>query len=152
MDTSEHTIEMHTVENITTKRRQIASFPIESVKENFSSEMNNVIVGEIHPAPGELAPGLRTWNYPHFKNVVFDRFDAELAMIIGASHVHLWIPGRDIKIGRKNEPIAVKTLFGWTVLGGGGGGRPNCATSNAITATSAESAMITTTTKGNKRS
>ena len=52
MDTSEHIIEMHTVENITTKRRQIASFPIESVKENFSSEMNNVIVGEIHPAPG----------------------------------------------------------------------------------------------------
>ena len=138
MDTSEHIIEMHTVENITTKRRQIASFPIESVKENFSSEMNNVIVGEIHPAPGELAPGLRTWNYPHFKNVIFDRFDAKLAMIIGASHVHLWIPGRDIKIGRKNEPIAVKTLFGWTVLGGEGGEKTNHATSNAMSATNAE--------------
>ena len=100
--------------------------------------MDNVIVGEIHPAPGELAPGLRTWTYPHFKDVYFDRFDTELGMIIGASHVHLWIPGNDIKIGKKNEPIALLTKFGWTVMGGGGGGKPNYATSNAITATNAE--------------
>ena len=138
MDTTEQTIEMHVVENVTTKRRQIASFPIESVRGDFSSEMDNVIVGEIHPAPGELAPGLRTWSYPHFKNVVFDRFNTELGMIIGASHVHLWIPGKDIKIGKKNEPIALETHFGWTVLGGGGGGKSNYATSNAITATNAE--------------
>ena len=105
METTEQTIEMHVVENISTKRRQIASFSIESVREDFSSEMDNVIVGEIHPAPGELAPGLRTWSYPHFKDVSFDRFDAELGMIIGASHVHLWIPGNDIKIGKKNEPV-----------------------------------------------
>ena len=56
MDTTEQTIEMHVVENVTTKRRQIASFPIESVRGDFSSEMD-VIVGEIHPAPGSSPPG-----------------------------------------------------------------------------------------------
>ena len=101
IDTTEQVIEMHVVENVSTKRRQIASFPIESTKEEFSSEMTNVIVGEIHPAPGELAPGLRSWNYPHFNDVVFDRFNTELGMIIGASHVHLWILGKNIRIGKK---------------------------------------------------
>ena len=59
-------------------------------------------------------------------------------MIIGVAHVHLWLPGKDIKIGKKHEPIALETPFGWTVLGGGGGGKISQATSNAIATTNAE--------------
>ena len=117
IQTTDQIIEMHVVENITTKKRSIASFSLQSTKNAFESTMENVIVGKIHPAPGEVAPGWREWNYSHFRNINFDKFHTDLGMIIGAAHVHLWIPAKDVRIGKKSEPIAIETPFGWNVLG-----------------------------------
>ena len=138
IQTTAQLIEMHVVENTTVKKRPIASFSVQSTKGDFESIMENVIVGKIHSAPGEVAPGWREWDYSHFKDVNFEKFHAGLGMIIGAAHVHLWIPAKDVRIGRKSEPIAIDTPFGWTVLGGGGGGSVSHATSNALAATNAE--------------
>ena len=46
------TIEMHVVENITTKKRPITSFSLQSTKNAFESTMENVIIGKIHSAAG----------------------------------------------------------------------------------------------------
>ena len=136
--TTDQIIEMHVVENVTTKKRPIASFSIESTDNSFGSTMENVIVGQIHAAPGEVAPGWREWNYSHFNDIVFKKFNAELGMIIGAAHCHLWIPARGVRIGKKSEPIAIETPFGWTVMGGGGGRNASQVTSNALAASNAE--------------
>ena len=138
IETADQYIEMHVVECVTTKKRPIASFSLKSTDNEFESKMENVIVGKIHPAPGEVAPGWREWDYPHFHNITFEKCDATLGMIIGAAHVNLWIPPRDVRIGRKRDPIALYTPFGWTVLGGGGGRSTSQATSNALTVTNAE--------------
>ena len=138
IETTDQIIEMHVVENISTKKRPIASFSISSTDGTFQSKMENAIVGKIHSAPGEVAPGWREWSYPHFNNIAFEKINSDLGMIIGAAHVHVWMPARGVRVGRKSEPIAIETPFGWTVLGGGGGGGASRVTSNALAASNAE--------------
>ena len=53
----------------------------------------------------------------HLNDIVFDSIDAEISMIISVNHIEAWAEA-EIRRGSPCQPIAMKTRFGWTLVGG----------------------------------
>ena len=55
--------------------------------------------------------------FSHAQGIRFEDHDASVQMILGVAHAETWIGG-EIRRGTCRQPSFVKTLFGWTAVGG----------------------------------
>ena len=57
--------------------------------------------------------------YKHLGGIQFTPFDksSEISVLIGADNpmLHMYT---DVRIGKENEPVALKTKLGWVIFGG----------------------------------
>ena len=85
--TKEMDMRVITVDNSTTNRRSLASFLVESVDGSFRADVDGALVGRLLTGEGDVPPHRRDLSsYPHLRDVEFDKFDADVSMIICAAH------------------------------------------------------------------
>ena len=69
---------------------------------------------------GDVPPHHRDLSsFPHLQDINFDRYDADVPMIICAAHADAWIT-MEVKRGPALAPFAFKSEFGWTIAGRSG--------------------------------
>ena len=70
--------------------------------------------------------------WPHLKNVKLDfSISRDISILIGADMPTLYI-GQEIRKGKPSEPIAIKTILGWVLMGGKSAKYHNFVTSNKL--------------------
>ena len=77
-------------------------------------------------------PKLKTNGHTHLKDVNLDfsnTTDTSILINIDMPTLHI---GQEIRKGKPNEPIAIKTIFGWVLMGGKSEKYHNCVTSNKL--------------------
>ena len=102
-----------------TATRQLVDFSIEPIDESFSLYMKNTLVGEILTTEADRPPTQDDIeNNPLFEGTVYfhELDDAHVGVIISARHAWTWETGERLTSG-PNSPIAVKTAFGWSLIG-----------------------------------
>ena len=102
-----------------TALRQLVDFAIEPIDESFSIDMKNTLVGEILTTEADRPPSQEDIeNNPLFEGTVYfhDLDDAHIGVVISARHAWTWETGERLSSG-PNSPIAVKTAFGWSLIG-----------------------------------
>ena len=70
--------------------------------------------GDLHPSRHNIS------KYPHLSSIDFGNDNgAKLEMIIGVAHIDTWIAG-NVQRGPSNQPMGIRTAFGWTIVGSQG--------------------------------
>ena len=118
--TKEMDMQVITIDNCTTNRRSLASFTMESVDGSYRANVDGALVGRLLTSEGDVPPYRRDLSsFPHLQDVNFDRYDADVSMIICAAHADAWI-ATEVRRGPTSAPFAFKSDFGWTIAGRSG--------------------------------
>jgi hypothetical protein len=106
-------------DNQTTCERQLATVNLEPLDGSFTLELRDALVSDIlttdkdRPSNLEDIEGLDymegTVSFPELE-------DDRIGVILLARHAWTWTGGEVLK-GNADQPIAINTLFGWTVMG-----------------------------------
>ena len=101
-----------------TAQRDFASFEIEPIDKTFCIKIKDALVGDILTTEKEKPPKNEVvGNYPFMAGVNFVELeDPTVSVILDVRHAWTWAGG-DTKSGSRDEPIALKTRWGWTLLG-----------------------------------
>ena len=111
-------VTIQTVESSTTDYRRFVDLRIESLDSSYGADINDALVGKLLTGDSDLPPAKRDLSaLQHLDNVDFIDIDADISMIIGVSHAEAWA-GAEIRRGTARQPLAMKTCFGWTLVGG----------------------------------
>ena len=99
-------------------QRDFASFELLPLDESFSIKIKDALVGNILSTESEKPPLNKTVErFPYMNGVKIDELDdPTISLIIDVRHAWTWVGG-ETRIGDRDEPIALKTRWGWTVLG-----------------------------------
>ena len=91
---------------------------ISSTDREFEAEVEDAVFIQFPTTTADTPPCLRdVTKYDHLKNVPFPTIEGKRVMgIISAAHHSSWMGGEIIR-GRKTDPFAFHTLFGWTISG-----------------------------------
>ena len=90
--TKEMEMRVITVDHCATNRRSLASFVVESVDGSYRADVDGALVGKLLTGEGDVPPHRRDLSsFPHLQDVSFDRYDADVSMIICAAHADTWI-------------------------------------------------------------
>ena len=117
VETWEREMTVVTVDHNITSRRLLASFSIESLDGQYGAKIDSALVGDLVTGSSDIPPVDRDCSkFPHLADVVFERTAGSVDMIIGATHAEAWLGG-ECRMGAVGEPVAVKTLLGWTLVG-----------------------------------
>ena len=81
--------------------------------------------GDVPPHHHELS------SFPHLQGVNFDRYDADVAMIICVAHTDAWI-ATEVRRGPISAPFAFKLEFGWRSAGRSGWRSSDAISINAL--------------------
>ena len=124
-----------TLDTIVEGERQLTSMRIESVDASYAVHVEGALVGSTLTGNCDIPPGKRNWSsYPHLSSLVFKDHVAELELIIGCAHGHTWMAPEVVSRGANNQPLGVKTSFGWTVVGACGKCASSSITCNVLSA------------------
>ena len=101
----------------TSKVSDVVSLDVQSVDNCESLHMSDVYVVDDIPAHSPCT-SLEIEKYPHLQNIELPCFkqNVKVHLLIGQDNAEAFIP-LDIRKGRRGEPFAVKTLFGWCLNG-----------------------------------
>ena len=117
-----------------TKWRKNASFTVESLDGEYSCDIDRALVGELSVTGNDVPPAKRDLSkYRHLDGIEFADIDSEVEMVLSVAHVYTLF-GKEMRTGRTSEPLAVKSDFGWTVMGVVGKTDSNDAVINLIAA------------------
>ena len=107
-----------TFDEVSTKRRKNANFTIESIDGEYACEVEEALVGSMPMTVNDIPPAKRTdlGEFSHIEDIEFVDLDAEVELVIGIAHVDTYY-GKEWRLGKTNEPMAINTVFGWTVAG-----------------------------------
>ena len=110
-----------TLGNTSTREKVLALNRLESVDSLYQADIEGALVGDLLTGSGDLHPSRRNLTkYPHLSSIDFgDDNGAELEMIIGVAHIDTWIAG-NVQRGPSNQPMGIRTAFGWTIVGAQG--------------------------------
>ena len=115
--TKKKSINLVTVEEASNKTREMADIEIESVDGSYRAEIEEVLVGKFPEATRDVPPAKRDLSdHSHLDGINFIDIEAKVEAIISIAHADAWT-GVEIRRGRKDQLIGLKTLFGWSVLG-----------------------------------
>ena len=111
-------VTIQTVEATITEYRHFADYRLQSLDGSYGADVTEALVGQIVASKNDIPPAERDLSALHHLNdIVFDSIDAEISMIIGVNHIEAWAE-QEIRRGSPCQPIAMKTRFGWTLVGG----------------------------------
>ena len=129
---------INTVDSSETRHRSLASFTIGSIGGNYSAPVEEAIVSDLRTSASDVPPSQRDMSmWPHLGGITFHSTLGGVQMILGVSHTVAML-NRQTRVGLKNHPIGVKTDFGWTILGSGGGPSSGTFSSCLIQSSTAE--------------
>ena len=126
------TVTIQTVETSTTNDRLFTNFRVESMDGNYVANVSDALVGELLTGDNDIPPAKRQKDSLQYINDIdFIDLDESVNMILGISHAEAWI-GANIRRGNAQQPIAIETSFGWTLVGGWSKGNKNNIACSAI--------------------
>ena len=99
--------------------RRLCKCDVEPLDGSFKVQLTNVLVGDILSTEDDRPPCLEDiQDYPHLEGIVtFTELENDnIDMIISAEHAWTWEAGERIVTGPE-QPIAVNTAFGWSLIG-----------------------------------
>ena len=102
-----------------TALRKLTDFAIEPLDNSFQIDLSRVLVGHILTTENDKPPSQSDIeNYPYMEGVVsFPELDNDhIGLMLSAKQAFLWERGERLSDG-PNDPIAVKTMFGWALIG-----------------------------------
>ena len=121
LELRDQTITTTTVHGPKTEIKKLADFQIESNDGSYRCEVKDAIIDNLPTIPSDVPPAKRDLsNFAHLHDVEFDKIDGDVDAVIGVAHASAFVGG-DCRKGGKDDPLAVKTDFGWTLLGPSGG-------------------------------
>ena len=99
-------------------QRDFTSFEVMPLDKSFTIKIKDALVGDILSTENEKPPQNKlVEKYRFMEGVKFDELeDRTISLIIDVRHAWTWAGG-EIRAGNRDEPIAMKTRWGWTVLG-----------------------------------
>ena len=111
-------IKLETFDQSSTSERDVASFTVMNLNQNFSINVKNALVGTIFSGPDELPPKKDVVNkYPHLRDIRFNELDdPSVGLILDAKFAHSFMTG-EIRTGKENEPMAFLSRYGWVLVG-----------------------------------
>ena len=111
-------IKLGTFGGESTSIREVASFQVKNLLETVELEVNNALVSDILSTESECPPrNSMTSRFPHLSDVVFDELeDNSVGLILDAKFAWTWM-SREYRMGAKEDPIAILTHFGWSLIG-----------------------------------
>ena len=100
-----------------------ANFQLESLLGNYACNIKDGVVGGLPVMEGidVGAPERDLTGFSHLEGIVFEKdgFEGKVECVVGTGHADmLW--GGEVKRGKDDEPFAVHTGWGWTLVGVGG--------------------------------
>ncbi len=107
-------------EEVKCKRRDTATFVIESILGDYEVMIEDALVGRFPEAGRDLPPSKRNWQaFEHLEDLEFIDIPARVEMIISVAHSDAWTPNcaEEVRKGLPGQPTAIWTKFGWTVQG-----------------------------------
>ena len=118
--TSSKLMTVKTVNSEDTRHRNVADFRLESLDREYVADVEEALVGKLLTSSSDIPPCRRDLSdLPYLQDVQFDEIDADVAFIIGVAHWEAWLGG-EVRRGKRRQPLATKTLFGWTLIGRNG--------------------------------
>ena len=111
-------IKLETFDQSSTSERDVASFTVMNLNQDFSINVKNALVGTIFSGPDELPPKKDVVNrYPHLRDIRFNELDdPSVGLILDAKFAQTFMTG-DIRTGKENEPMAFLSRYGWVLVG-----------------------------------
>jgi len=95
------------------KLTEIVNLDVESVDGNEYLRMSNVIIVDRIPVNVQKVD---TQAFPHLCDVTTPNGGSTIDLLIGQDHAVAFVP-LETRVGRRGDPFAVKTLFGWAING-----------------------------------
>ena len=74
------------------------------------------VVNELKLMPCKINQNFRK-QFEHLKDIHFDTSSSDISLLIGADMPELHLPN-EIRKENKNEPVGIKSVLGWVLLGG----------------------------------
>ena len=91
----------------------MVNFKLKSVDGKDSLHLSNVYI--VDQIPVRL-PNIDVSNYPHMCDLQFEHYATDVHILLGQDNPEALVP-LEIRKGRRGDPFAVRTLFGWSVNG-----------------------------------
>ena len=111
-------VTIQTVDSNMTSNRHFADLRVESIDEVYGADISGALVCSLLTSNEDAPPSKRGFNkLSHAQGIHFEDHDASVQMILGVAHAETWVGG-EIRRGTRRQPSFVKTLFGWTAVGG----------------------------------
>ena len=97
--------------------RDVASIVMESFDGKYKAEVENALVGNLLTCNLDIPPAKRSMDcLPHLAHLDFINIVAEMRMIISVDHCQ-FLAASNPNNFVSGPPHAIKTAFGWTILG-----------------------------------
>ena len=123
---------VRTVDHSVKQDRKLVNLRLESLDRKYVVRVNEALVGKLLTSSSDIPPAkCDTSVYNYLQGVDFIDVEAEVEFIISASHSHTWL-AVPYRRGTPRQPLALKTSFGWTLIGNAGGPQSNEISCNAI--------------------
>ena len=109
---------LSTFDKCESSSRDFANFKILPLDRSFTLEVENALVGTILTTERDRPPrNSKIENIPYMKDVHFEELDDDtIGVILDARFAWTWTRGRDC-FNAIDDPIAIETKFGWTLIG-----------------------------------
>ena len=103
---------------VETKEQEIVAYRITDLKEVLSFDVGHSLVGQFMTTENEIPPrNSSIARYGYMGDVILDELDdREIGLLLPAQFSRHFFK-EDVRKGGEEEPIAVKTDFGWSILG-----------------------------------
>ena len=97
---------------------EFTRFTVEPLDGSFAIDVENSLIGSVISAKNELPYSVSdTKGFDYLTDVSLDELDDKtVGLILGAKFAHTWI-GKEIRYADESKPLAVKTAFGWSLVG-----------------------------------
>ena len=130
--TTTRNLAVHTVDHSIKQDRKLVNLRLKSLDGQYAVIVNEALVGKLLTSSSDIPPAKRdTSVYNYLRGIDFIDIDAEVQFIVSATHSHTWL-AVPYRRGTSRQPLALKTSFGWTLIGNAGGPRSNEISCNAI--------------------
>ena len=91
---------------------------ISDMEDRFQLTISDAQIGDIMTTEEEIPCTTNAIEqFPHLQGIELHELEDTTVGLLISSNYAKFIFGKDVKVGEDDEPIAVKTGFGWTVIG-----------------------------------
>ena len=98
-------------------KSKLVNFPLSSKLRPMRIKFENVwVVNELNLMPYKINQNFHK-QFEHLKDIHFNTSSSDVSLLIGADMPELHLP-YEIRKGNKNEPVGIKLVLCWVLLGG----------------------------------